>query len=64
MKLYLTILQGETAHTAEPVVVTSDDEILRRIAELLRQRINPADHPDTSNWSAGNQTKTRESADQ
>ena len=64
MKLYVTILQGDTAHTAEPVIVTSDDELLSQIAELLRRRIAPAEHPETPQRWADERTETGERAAQ
>lgn len=66
MKLYVTILKGDTAHTAEPIIVTSDDELLTQIAELIKRRISPAEHPKTANGTATDslQAKTQGRADQ
>lgn len=48
MKTYIALFQGPNAREARPLLATSDKEVVRRLARLLRRRL-PGPAPDTEN---------------
>lgn len=46
MKTYIALFQGPSAREARPLLATSDQEVVRQLARLLRRRL-PDPTPDT-----------------
>jgi hypothetical protein len=45
MPLFLTVLEGETASTAETILATSDPDLIRRVATEISARLGVAPRP-------------------